>query len=69
MHSVVLELDQDEEVRIEADRRGGAVISQPYRPDSTVALPDRALGDLLSEELRRLDPTSPTAMPWRRPPA
>jgi glucose-6-phosphate dehydrogenase assembly protein OpcA len=57
--AVVLELDQDEEVRITADRRGGAVISQPYRPDATVALPDRAFGDLLSEELRRLDPDEP----------
>ncbi len=59
--SVVLELDQDEEVRVHADRRGGAVISQPYRPDATVALPDRTLGDLLGEELRRLDPDEPYA--------
>ena len=57
--SVLLKLDQDEEVRVQADRRGGAVISQPFRPDSTVALPDRALGDLLGEELRRLDPDEP----------
>jgi glucose-6-phosphate dehydrogenase assembly protein OpcA len=57
--SVVLTLDQDEEVRIEADRRGGATISQPFRPDTTVALPERALGDLLSEELRRLDDDEP----------
>ncbi len=59
--SVVLELDQDEEVRVHADRRGGAVISQPYRPDATVALPERTLGDLLGEELRRLDPDEPYA--------
>ena len=45
--------------RIHADRRGGATISQPYRPDATVALPERALGDLLSEELRRLDSDEP----------
>ncbi|UOY02111.1 glucose-6-phosphate dehydrogenase assembly protein OpcA [Blastococcus sp. PRF04-17] len=57
--SVVLVLDQDEEVEIHADRRGGAVIKQPYRPDATVALPERVLGDLLSEELRRLDPDEP----------
>ena len=57
--SVVLQLDQDEEVQLHADRRGGAVISQPYRPDATVALPERALGDLLSEELRRLDTDEP----------
>ena len=43
--SVVLQLDQKEEVGIHADRRGGATISQPYRPDATVALPDRALGE------------------------
>ncbi|MGY1700311.1 glucose-6-phosphate dehydrogenase assembly protein OpcA [Geodermatophilus sp. SYSU D00766] len=59
--SVVLQLDQDEEVRVHADRRGGAVISQPYRPDATMALPDRSLGDLLGEELRRLDPDEPYA--------
>jgi glucose-6-phosphate dehydrogenase assembly protein OpcA len=57
--SVVLQLDQKEEVGIHADRRGGATISQPYRPDATVALPDRALGNLLSEELRRLDCDEP----------
>jgi glucose-6-phosphate dehydrogenase assembly protein OpcA len=57
--SVSLQLDDDEQVEIQADRRGGAVISQPFRPDTTVALPDRVLGDLLSEELRRLDPDEP----------
>jgi glucose-6-phosphate dehydrogenase assembly protein OpcA len=57
--AVTLELDQDEVVRIEADRRGGAILSQPFRPDSTVALPDRSLGDLVGEELRRLDPDEP----------
>ena len=36
-----------------------ATISQPFRPDTTVALPDRPLGDLLGEELRRLDPDEP----------
>ena len=59
--SVVLQLDQDEEVAVRADRRGGAVLTQPYRPDATVALPDRPLGDLLGEELRRLDPDEPYA--------
>jgi glucose-6-phosphate dehydrogenase assembly protein OpcA len=57
--SVVLKLDQKEEVRIHADRKGGATISQPFRPDATVALPERTLGDLLSEELRRLDNDEP----------
>lgn len=59
--SVVLQLDQDEEVSVRSDRRGGAVLTQPYRPDATVALPDRPLGDLLGEELRRLDPDEPYA--------
>jgi glucose-6-phosphate dehydrogenase assembly protein OpcA len=57
--SVVLRLDQDEEVRLHDDRKGGAVISQPYRPDAIVALPERGLGELLGEELRRLDPDEP----------
>jgi glucose-6-phosphate dehydrogenase assembly protein OpcA len=59
VESVVLSLDQKEEVRIAADRKGGAVLTQPLRPDTTVPLPERALGDLLSEELRRLDPDEP----------
>jgi glucose-6-phosphate dehydrogenase assembly protein OpcA len=59
VESVILQLDQDEEVRLHADRKGGAVISQPYRPDAMVALPERVLGDLLSEELRRLDTDEP----------
>jgi glucose-6-phosphate dehydrogenase assembly protein OpcA len=57
--SVVLQLDQEETVELHADRKGGAVVSQPYRPDATVALPERSLGDLLSEELRRLDTDEP----------
>jgi glucose-6-phosphate dehydrogenase assembly protein OpcA len=59
VESVVLSLDQKEQVRITADRRGGAVLSQPLRPDATVPLKERALGELLSEELRRLDPDEP----------
>jgi glucose-6-phosphate dehydrogenase assembly protein OpcA len=57
--AVVLQLDQDEEVRLQDDRKGGAVIDQPFRPESVVALPDRTLGDLLGEELRRLDSDEP----------
>jgi glucose-6-phosphate dehydrogenase assembly protein OpcA len=57
--AVWLRLDEGEEIRVQADRRGGAVITQPFRPETTVALPDRALGDLLGEELRRLDPDEP----------
>jgi glucose-6-phosphate dehydrogenase assembly protein OpcA len=57
--TVVLRLDQDEEVRLQDDRKGGAVINQPFRPESIVALPDRSLGELIGEELRRLDPDEP----------
>jgi glucose-6-phosphate dehydrogenase assembly protein OpcA len=57
--SVVLRLDQDEEVRLQDDRKGGAVINQPFRPESVVALPDRSLGELIGEELRRLDSDEP----------
>src|SRR3954468_1815321 len=57
--SVLLKLDQDEEVRLQDDRKGGAVIDQPYRPESIVALPDRTLGELVGEELRRLDSDEP----------
>lgn len=57
--TVVLTLDQDEEVRLTDDRKGGAVISQPYRPDATVALPKRSLGELIGEEMKRLDSDEP----------
>jgi glucose-6-phosphate dehydrogenase assembly protein OpcA len=57
--TVVLKLDQDEEVRLQDDRKGGAVINQPFRPEAVVALPDRTLGELIGEELRRLDPDEP----------
>jgi glucose-6-phosphate dehydrogenase assembly protein OpcA len=57
--TVVLRLDQDEEVRLQDDRKGGAVIDQPFRPESVVALPERTLGELIGEELRRLDPDEP----------
>jgi glucose-6-phosphate dehydrogenase assembly protein OpcA len=56
---VVLQLDQDEELRLQDDRKGSAVVSQPYRPDAVVALPARSLGELIGEELRRLDSDEP----------
>jgi hypothetical protein len=56
---VVLKLDQDEELRLQDDRKGSAIITQPYRPDAVVALPDRSLGELIGEELRRLDSDEP----------
>ncbi|MCF6733669.1 glucose-6-phosphate dehydrogenase assembly protein OpcA [Blastococcus sp. KM273129] len=57
--AVTLHLDRDEEIRVSADRPGRAVIVQPGRADTTVPLPERGLGDLLGEELRRLDPDEP----------
>ena len=57
--SVELRLDQEEVVRLQDDRKGGAVINQPFHPESVVALPDRTLGELIGEELRRLDPDEP----------
>jgi glucose-6-phosphate dehydrogenase assembly protein OpcA len=59
IEGVLLRLDQDEEVRLADDRKGGAVIDQPFRPESVVALPDRSLGELIGEELRRLDSDEP----------
>jgi glucose-6-phosphate dehydrogenase assembly protein OpcA len=43
---------------IALDRPDGAVatLTRPGVPESTIALPRRGLPDLLSEELRRLDP-------------
>jgi glucose-6-phosphate dehydrogenase assembly protein OpcA len=57
--SIVLQLDEDEEVRLTDDRKGGAVVQQPNRPDSIVPLPNRSLGELIGEELRRLDQDEP----------
>jgi len=57
--SVTLRLDEGEEVRLQDDRKGGAVIEQPMRPTAVVALPDRSLGELVGEELRRLDQDEP----------
>ena len=57
--SIMLRLDEDEEVRLTDDRKGGAVVQQPNRPDSIVPLPDRSLGELIGEELRRLDQDEP----------
>jgi glucose-6-phosphate dehydrogenase assembly protein OpcA len=59
VHAVTLGLDHEEEVRIQSDRRGNAVITQSWGPNVTVALPDRSLGDLLGEELHRLDADEP----------
>jgi glucose-6-phosphate dehydrogenase assembly protein OpcA len=52
-----VQLDTDQGM-IALDRPDGAVatLTRPGVPESTIALPRRGLPDLLSEELRRLDP-------------
>ncbi|TEX51794.1 MAG: hypothetical protein B7C55_03710 [Actinomycetales bacterium mxb001] len=44
------------DLRIARPEHNVAVLSRPGIPDSTIALPRRPLPELLSEELRRLDP-------------
>ena len=44
------------DLRISRPEHNVAVLSRPGIPDSTIALPRRPLPELLSEELRRLDP-------------
>ncbi|WNV75222.1 glucose-6-phosphate dehydrogenase assembly protein OpcA [Geodermatophilus sp. DSM 44513] len=59
LDAVTLHLDDNEALRIRTDHRGSAVITQSFRAGSTVTLPERRLGDLLGEELRRLDADEP----------
>ncbi len=59
--AVTLRLDDGEDVGVRSDHRSNVVVTQPSRPDLRVPLPDRSLGDLLGEELRRLDPDEPYA--------
>ena len=69
VESVVLRLDQKEEVQIHADRHGAAVISQPFRPDATAALPSAPSVTCSARSCGGWTPTSPTATPSRRRPA
>ena len=48
-------------VRVTRGTGSGAVLSRTGQPDRTLPLPRRELGDLLAEELRRLDPDEPYA--------
>jgi glucose-6-phosphate dehydrogenase assembly protein OpcA len=61
LSEVVIELEDDVTLRI--SRGGGttAVLSRTGQPDRTLPLPRREIGDLLAEELRRLDPDEPFA--------
>jgi glucose-6-phosphate dehydrogenase assembly protein OpcA len=58
---VVIDLDDGAAVR--ASRASGAdvLLQRDGQPDSVVTVPDRELGDLLAEELRRLDADQPYA--------
>jgi glucose-6-phosphate dehydrogenase assembly protein OpcA len=57
---VTVELDDGG--RLQIDRSGrNVVVHRTGQPDREVALPERDLGDLLAEELRRLDADQPYA--------
>jgi glucose-6-phosphate dehydrogenase assembly protein OpcA len=59
-----LAVELDDGGRLEARRSDtgrDVVLHRSGQPDSTVTLPDRDLGDLLAEELRRLDADQPYA--------
>ena len=48
-------------VQVSRGRGTGALLTRTGQPDRTLPLPRRELGDLLAEELRRLDPDEPYA--------
>ena len=59
---VTLHLATGEEIAIERSPDGVATLRRSGMPDRTVPLVHRSLGDLLAEELRRLDADQPYAM-------
>jgi glucose-6-phosphate dehydrogenase assembly protein OpcA len=59
--SVRIELADGGVVELSRKDAGSVVLSRTDQPDSEVALPERDLGDLLAEELRRLDADQPYA--------
>jgi glucose-6-phosphate dehydrogenase assembly protein OpcA len=58
---VVVELDGGGTVRLSRRDSSTVLLERAEQPDSEVALPERELGDLLAEELRRLDADQPYA--------
>jgi glucose-6-phosphate dehydrogenase assembly protein OpcA len=60
LSEVVIEL-ADVTLRIHRGQGTTAVLSRTGQPDRTLPLPRREIGDLLAEELRRLDPDEPYA--------
>jgi glucose-6-phosphate dehydrogenase assembly protein OpcA len=59
--SIRVELVDGGEVELTRKDAGSVVLSRTEQPDSDVVLPERDLGDLLAEELRRLDADQPYA--------
>jgi glucose-6-phosphate dehydrogenase assembly protein OpcA len=58
---VTIDLDDGGAVRATRARGTNVLLQRDGQPDSVVAVPDRDLGDLLAEELRRLDADQPYA--------
>jgi glucose-6-phosphate dehydrogenase assembly protein OpcA len=55
MSEVLIQLDEGGEVRVRRDDARTALLSRTGQPDRRMPLEPRELGDLLAEELRRLD--------------
>lgn len=58
---VLVELEGGGTVRLARQDAGTVVLERAEQPTNAVALPERDLGDLLAEELRRLDADQPYA--------
>jgi hypothetical protein len=58
---VTIELTDGNVVKLARNDSASVVLSRSEAPDSEVAMPERGLGDLLAEELRRLDADQPYA--------
>jgi len=58
---VAIDLDDGGAVRATRARGADVLLQRDGQPDSVVTVPDRDLGDLLAEELRRLDADQPYA--------
>ncbi|HYT09459.1 MAG TPA: glucose-6-phosphate dehydrogenase assembly protein OpcA, partial [Mycobacteriales bacterium] len=58
---VTVELEEGGRVRLVRQSTRSVLLQRAEQPDSEVTLPERGLGDLLAEELRRLDADQPYA--------
>ncbi|KLL11924.1 MULTISPECIES: glucose-6-phosphate dehydrogenase assembly protein OpcA [Protofrankia] len=56
-----VDFDHDGELTLTRQDTHTALLRRPGRPDRALPLPERGLGDLLAEELRRLDNDAPYA--------